>query len=361
MHSNGWWARINSPTPLPAAERVARRWLRLQPDSRLAIEALIQVLDAEGRGEAADSLLRTVSPRLIERTDAVNRRAAYMIRAGNYEAANQLIADLVSSGGEHDRTDAYWLLAIALRQQGRLAAALDTARRMRAMSTAAKATPPGTAPGIAALEAQILLELGQPRAAAALFDSIARGREQVESGSTAARRETWNLAHSASARAAAGDTAAVARLIDSVKSLGAASGYGRDVQLHHFVRGLLLVARHDDERAVGELQQSIVSRNFGHTRANYELGRALMRLGRPTEAIATVQPALRGSLEAENLYVSRTELHELLAQAWDAANGRDSAVVHYRVVSDWWKRADPVLQPRRTRAEERLAGLSPRR
>ena len=346
---------------LPAAERVARRWLRLQPDSRLAIEVLIQTLDAEGRGEAADSMLRAVSPRLIERTDALNRRAAYMIRGGNYEAANQLLADVVASGGEHDRIDAYWMLAIALRQQGRFAAALDTARRMRVLSASVRSAVPGTAPGIAALEAQILLERGQPRAAAALFDSIGRGREDVESGSTAARREIWNLAHSASALAAAGDTAAVARLIDTAQSLGAASGYGRDLKLHHYVRGLVLAARHDDERAAAEFQQSIDSRNFGHTRANYELGRALMRLGRPAEAIAAVQPALRGSLEASNLYVSRTELHELLAQAWDAANGRDSAVAHYRVVADWWKRPDPVLQPRRARAEERLSALSPRR
>jgi tetratricopeptide (TPR) repeat protein len=346
---------------LPAAERVARRWLRLQSESRLATEVLIDVLDAEGRGVAADSMLRAVSPRLIERKDALNRRAAYLIRAGNYDAAEQLLADVVASGGEHDRIDAYWMLAIALRQQGRFAAARDTARRMRALGSTAGPVVPGTAPGIASLEAQILLERGQPREAAALFDSIARGREQVESGSTAARRQTWNLAHSASARAAAGDTAAVERLIDSVQSLGAASGFGRDVQMHHFVRGLLFAARHDDERAVKEFQQSIVSRNFGHTRANYELGRALMRLGRPAEAIAAVQPALRGSLEASNLYVSRTELHELLAQAWDAANGRDSAVAHYRVVAESWKGADPVLQPRRARAEERLSALSPRR
>lgn len=346
---------------LPAAERVARRWLRLQPDSRLAIEVLIQTLDAEGRGEAADSMLRAVSPRLIEQKDALNRRAAYLIRAGNYSAAEQVLADVVASGGDHDRIDAYWMLAIALRQQGRFAAALDTARRMRAMSSTVRSAAPGTAPGIASLEGQILLERGQPREAAFLFDSIAHGREDVESGSTAARRETWNLAHSASARAAAGDTAGVERLIDSVRSLGAASGYGRDVQMHHFVRGLLFAARHDDQRAVQEFQQSIVSRNFGHTRANYELGRALMRLGRPADAIAAVQPALRGSLEASNLYVSRTELHELLAQAWEAANGRDSAVVHYRLVSDWWRRADPVLQPRRARAEERLGALSARR
>ena len=346
---------------LPAAERISRQWLRLQPDSRLATEALIEVLDAEGRGEAADSMLRLVSPRVIEQKDALNRRAAYLIRSGNYNAAEQLLADVVASGGQHDRIDAYWMLAISLRQQGRLTAALDTARRMRALTSTAGSVAPGTAPGIASLEAQILLERGQPREAAALFDSIARGREEVESGSTVARRQTWNLAHSASARAAAGDTAGVARLIDSVQSLGAVSGYGRDLQLHHYVRGLLLEARHDDERAAAELQQSIVSRNFGHTRANYELGRALMRLGRPADAIAVVQPALRGSLEASNLYVSRTELHELLAQAWEAASGPDSAVAHYRVVADSWKGADPMLQPRRSRAEERLAALSPRR
>jgi hypothetical protein len=81
----------------------------------------------------------------------------------------------------------------------------------------------------------------------------------------------------------------------------------------------------------------------------------LIRLGRPTEAIAALQPALRGSLEASNLYMSRTELHELLAEAWDAANGRDSAVAHYRVVADSWEHADALLQPRRARAAARLA------
>jgi len=80
-----------------------------------------------------------------------------------------------------------------------------------------------------------------------------------------------------------------------------------------------------------------------------------VRLGRPAEAVAVLQPALRGSVESSNLYVTRTELHELLAQAWDAANGRDSAVAHYRVVASAWKRADPLFQPRRARAEARVA------
>ena len=158
---------------------------------------------------------------------------------------------------------------------------------------------------MAVLEAQILLELGRPRAAAALFDSIAHGREELDSEPTAARRAAWNLTHSAGARAAAGDTAGLRRLIDSVQSLGAASGFGRDKRLHHYVRGLMLAARHDDEGAVTELRQAIVSRNFGYTRTNYELARALLRLGRPAEAVDALQPALRGSVESSNLYVTR--------------------------------------------------------
>ncbi len=345
---------------LAAAERVARRWLRLQPGSRRATEALNETLDAQGRGAVADSILRTVSPRLIKRADILSRRAAYLIRAGDYEAGDRLLAEIVASGGEQERIDAYWFLAISLRQQGRLAVALDTARRMRSMVVPDPRPVPGSVSKIAQLEAQILLELGRARAAAALFDSVARGREELESGATAARREAWNLAHSAGARAAAGDTVALARLIDSVQALGAASGLGRDRQLHHYVRGLLLLARHNDAGAVAEIRQSIVSRNFGYSRENFELGRALLRLRRPSEAVDILQPALRGSLESSNLYVSRTELHELLAQAWDAANGRDSAAAHYRMVADSWQRADPLLQPRRAVAAARQAALTRR-
>ena len=65
--------------------------------------------------------------------------------------------------------------------------------------------------------------------------------------------------------------------------------------------------------------------------------------------------ALRGSVESSNLYVTRTELHEQLGQAWDAANGRDSAAAHYRVVATAWKRADEPFRARRARVEARLA------
>ena len=342
---------------LGAAERVARRWLRLQPDSRNAVIALTDVLDIQGRGAEADSVLRTLSPGAIQRADALNRRASYLIRAGDFETADRLLADVLAAGDIGERIDAYWTMAISLRQQGRLAEALETARRIRPILPR---TPlpvvPGSVSTMLALEAQILLEVGRPRASAALFDSIARGRDQLESGPVAARRMVWNLTHSATARSAAGDTAALARLADSLQSLGAASGLGRDVRLHHYVRGLMHIARHDDAGAVSELRRAILSPTFGYTRASYELARALVRVGRPADAVTVLQPALRGSIESSNLYVTRTELHELLAQAWDAANRRDSAAANYRVVANAWKRADPMLQARRAQAEGR-AGM----
>jgi len=123
----------------------------------------------------------------------------------------------------------------------------------------------------------------------------------------------------------------------------------------------MLAARRDDEGAVIEFRRSIVSVNFGYTRANYELARALMRLDRPAEAVATLRPALRGGIESSNLYVTRTELHELLAQAWGAANARDSAAAHYELVARSWARADPLLRERRARAEARAAMFGVRR
>ena len=78
-----------------------------------------------------------------------------------------------------------------------------------------------------------------------------------------------------------------------------------------------------------------------------------MRLHKPREAIAYLSPALRGPIEAQNLYVSRIELHALLAQAWDSAGQRDSAVVHYNAVARAWSAADPSFKARADRCRDR--------
>ena len=72
-------------------------------------------------------------------------------------------------------------------------------------------------------------------------------------------------------------------------------------------------------------------------------------------------PAARAaeSLEALNYYVTRTELHEVLAQAWAEVPGavaRDSARAHYAIVAKAWSRADPMFRDRLARAQKWVAG-----
>src|SRR4029453_12212471 len=114
------------------------------------------------------------------------------------------------------------------------------------------------------IEALVQLDRGQPAVAAALFDSVVRARSSLSVPSQVARDSAWRLTHVADARAAAGDTAGVARLVDLVRSLGLRSGYGRDRRLHHHIRGLLLVARGDDAGAVAEFRQAIFSLTSGY-------------------------------------------------------------------------------------------------
>ena len=162
----------------------------------------------------------------------------------------------------------------------------------------------------------------------------------------------------AEARIATGDTASLARLADSIRVLGEASGFGRDRRLYHHVLGRLYALRGDDSRAIAELRVAIYSSNAGYTRTNYELARIYLRERQPREAIITLQPALRGSMEASNLYLARTEIHELLAQAWDAAGVRDSAAAHYKIVVTDWASADSQFAPRVRAANARLAALA---
>jgi predicted Zn-dependent protease len=153
------------------------------------------------------------------------------------------------------------------------------------------------------------------------------------------------------ALAAAGDTVALRALADSVEVWGRGSLYGRDRKTHHYLRGMLHQAAGRHEDAAREFRAAIHSPTMGFTRVNYELARCLIRLGRPTEAIAALQPALRGDIEAGALYITHTELHETLAQAFDKAQMTDSAAVHYRAVVKAWGRADREFWPRRDTAQ----------
>jgi predicted Zn-dependent protease len=148
------------------------------------------------------------------------------------------------------------------------------------------------------------------------------------------------------ALAAAGDTAAVRRLADSAEVIGAGSNWGRDPRLHHFLRGLLLKRQARHAEAVEAFRRALFSTTDGFTRINLEMAHSLTVTGRPTEAIAILQPALRGGVDGSNSYVTHTELHEALGQAFELAGQTDSARVHYRAVERAWRRADAQFSRR---------------
>jgi DNA-binding SARP family transcriptional activator len=341
---------------MPAAEREARRWLRLQPHSKTPVYSLIQVLQFQQREREADSVFHAeVSD--LPYTDLLDLETESRIHAGLYSAADSMLREQLRQPDAQNQANALWSLSLSLREQGRLTEALDAARRMRVPLAKLMKRPPGSG-RINVGEAQILLEQGNPRAAAVLFDSLSRQHNFGDTSSELARTTVWMLAQVAGARYASGDTGSLTKLADSVRSLAEQSGYGRDRRLHHYIRGLALAARGDDPGAITELRAAIYSTTLGFTRTNYEIGRAFMRLRRPREAIAILSPALRGPIEAQNLYVSRIELHELLAQAWDSAGQPDSAAFHYNTVARAWSAADPSFKARGDRCRERAAALA---
>ena len=166
----------------------------------------------------------------------------------------------------------------------------------------------------ALLEGAILIDRGEARAAAALFDSISRWVPDASSPSANARAKAWALTHSGAALALAGDTVRLTQLIDTVRVYGAKSGLARDRVLHHYLRGLLLSARGDWPAAEAELRRALVPPVAGYPRVNMGLARALDAQGRRDEARAVLRDALLGPFDGSGLYVSRSELRRRLAE-----------------------------------------------
>ena len=159
----------------------------------------------------------------------------------------------------------------------------------------------------------LALARGDPRRAAEVFrNTLHLSLPPTWSAGIRSRHLAWNGTLTGMALAAAGDTVAVRALADSVEMWGQGSLYGRDRRAHHYLRGMVHQAGGRHEDAVREFRAAIHSPTMGFTRVNYELARSLLGLRRPREAVAALQPALRGDIEAGNFYVAHTELHELL-------------------------------------------------
>jgi len=345
---------------LAAAERTAREFLALQPHSRGAWFALAVTLEHSGRFDMALAAYDSVARLSSSAGDDIRDHVSVDIRRGDFAEANALVGPKQKHAAPVVRWEGLWWGSTILRHQGRLRDALALTRAMGAMGGGSEPSLAGLSYDSNLIRAQVLLEMGHAREAASLFDSLATFSGDPRLRFRYARYLCWMLTHRATALAAAGDTAPLQRFADSLEILGQQSSYGRDRRLFHHIRGLLFVARGRTAEAAREFRQAVWSLTYGYTRTNLELARALIAIGRPRDAIAVLQPAFRGPLDASNLYVTHTELHEMLARAFEAAGLRDSAIAHYRWVVAAWRNADPQFQPRVAAARTHLTQLATR-
>jgi tetratricopeptide (TPR) repeat protein len=306
---------------------------------------LIDALERQERWNEVDTELRTADSLEPGRHNFRTQRLYHLVRRGDYDGVAREAAAALYDPSQVARLDARWLWVIALRNQGRLREATELLRQ--------RSFPVDDS--LLQAKATVDFESGRWAAAIADYAALVAANQRSDLPGHRARGVSWNLTLEGTVRAAAGDTGMVRRIADSVEVIGRRSLFGRSSRLHHFLRGLLLAKQGRHAEAVDAYQRAIISWSEGFTRINFELARSLLALGRNAEAIAALQPALRGAIDASNLYLTRTELHELLAQAFAAAGSRDSAAAHYRAVVRAWERADSQFESRRQAARDWLA------
>ncbi len=327
------------------AERTWRRWIALRPEDMTPWRHLADLLLAVGRQHEADEAMR----RFVALGGARGGTAdlvTWALQSDDVDRANALCEVALTTSNPDEFPENRWYCAIALRMQGRYREALLLVREGRVPHSTIvhRGFPPEP------YQSAILdMEMGRALSAADEFRSMEKpllASQGSHEAQNVPRNVTWFMALSATAAVAGYDTVRARHLVDSIEVIGRQSFYARDPKLHHFVRGLLLSRAQQHEPAVQEFRAAIHSPTNGYTRINYELGKSLLALNRPSEAVSIVRAPLHGGIEGSGLYLTRTETHELLAQVFDRLGQRDSAAAHYAVVERVWRNADPALKPR---------------
>jgi DNA-binding SARP family transcriptional activator len=352
--------RYEAADSIERVEETLNRWSTLRPDDYQPWNARADFLVALGRGREAEAALRRADSLGAPRGDSAERVLVRSLRLDDFASSNAICRDKLAVADLDEFARFRWLCTIGLRMQGRHRDALGLIHSGRVPgTTVVRAGIPLDRINAAILET----EMGRPTAAAFSYSSLATetARSTLSEGRLA-RRLAWELTLAATAYALAGETVRVRVLADSVELVGRRSLDLRDSRLHHFLRGLVLADAREHEQAVREFRAAVSSPTRGFTRINYEMGKSLIALRRPAEAVAVTRSALRSRLDESSLHVTRTELHELAAQAFAAAGQRDSAAFHNAIVERAWRSADPAFATRYEAARQGLlrAGLSAR-
>jgi len=350
---------------LDAVPRTLRRWRAFRPDDAAPWVGEADWLIGQGRRAEAEAAERRYEALGGKSGNVHVSTLVTNMRLDALDAADRACQAGLASMEKAEFILYRWHCVIALRMQGRYREALALVRDGRVPRSTLVHRGFGPDPYQAAI---LDMEMGRPLTAAEEFLNIYQPPGDTANSASDAKPNTrpvweglharygsWLLTLSATAAVAGGDTLRARRLVDSIENLGHRSLFGRDPLLHHFVRGLLLARARQPDAAVREFRAAMHSPTYGYTRINYEMAKCLLELKRPAEGIPVVQGALRGGLEGSGLYITRTELHEMLAQLFDANGQRDSAAVHYAVVDRSWASADPFLAGRRDVAHQWLA------
>ena len=332
---------------LATAETLVRGWIARDSSTFRPWIPLASLLAVTNRpGEALQAWRRaTITPTNLY--DEIFPSSVQIVE-GDFAAADQLLQSLRRSS-RTVASQAVWQLGISLRYQARWDEALALLRsRSAELTDAERDRDFGYLPKLA--EGLVLFEAGRRGQAIRLWDSIARHPNPILRQAERVRRQTYLYVLMTEAAAGEGDTLLAGLSADSAQAWGARGGNPRDLRMALHARGLALLAKGDTSQAIDTLAHAIFSPTVGFTRSNLWLGRLLLARGRPADAIGWLRPALRGTLEGPNLYVTRTEIHEELARGFDAIGQSDSARTHWTHVARALARSDAGARQRLERA-----------
>lgn len=336
------------------AEQVGREFAEVLPGRAAPWGALATVLEHTNRIDEAVDAVAKYEQLAQKSLGEYHARTLFLVKQGRFPEAEGYIERIYQSATHReDKENALWAEFILLRNMGRFREALMLADSFRTFNAAA---PRGERYWTAQARQIALFDLGRYDQAAALSDSAA----MYPFGNTSSRQArsiAGNLVFKLNNRAAQNDTAGVRVLADSIARIAPHSGFARDQRYTYYARGVYLRMLGRHQEAVEQLQKSLYSPLGGYVRANLELGRELLAVGRAREALYYLDAGMRGPLGASGLYSIQPELRSWRARAREALGDRAGALEDYeRVVRDL-ARADPEAKPLRDYALGRARAL----
>ncbi len=338
-------ASLIAEDSLAVAEQVTRAWRAARPGDVNADKLMANVLEIQGRYDEA----RAINQQLIDRGWGTivpyYLPVSSALRQGDLAAARGVLSQPTAADSVYQPPE--WPLLAVLRHAGQLREAQRVVRRM--------------SPTDRLMWIPQAMEVGWEAGDTAAPLSIVRPylhEPAMPSGNglQSARTVSWMLLRGSTYFGSIGDTATLSLIATRLQQVGQLSAMGRDQRGYHYPLALLALARGDTARAEAEFRAAILSAAEGYTRINFQLGRLLLAQRRPAEAVPILRPILHADfLSGSTFYVTATEVHEALGQAFAALDQPDSARVHYAYVARVWDKADPQFQSRLAVARAYLA------